>query len=131
LSPAKTLIAVVTIAAVLPAMALGQTSRTAVSCHAKFSHVPVHVSGAIAYKVVALKGSPSASALSCARGKAVIQAGFTKFGKQAANYRKVGKLHLVVSGGHYTLALPTPMASGSYAWTGAHTRVQYSLPTGD
>jgi hypothetical protein len=130
LSAAKTLIAVLTIAAVLPALALAQGSRAEISCHATFSHQPVHTAGAIAYKVVAIKKSRSAAALSCARGKAVIQAGFTKFGKKTLNYRQVGKLHIVVSGGHYTLALPKPMASGSYAWTGAGTRVQYSLPTG-
>lgn len=130
MSATKTLIAALTLAAVLPALALAQTPRGAMTCHASFSHVPGHKAETLAYKVVALKGKHSAAALKCLRGKDVIQAGFTKFGKKTTNYREVGKLHLVVSHSRYTLALPKPLASGSYAWTGAGTRVQYSLPTG-
>lgn len=100
------------------------------TCQASFSHQPGYATGAVSFKVVALKGSHSAAALSCARGKAVIQAGFSKFGKKTTNYRQVGKLKLVVARSKYVFALPKPVASGSYAWTGAGTRVQYSLPTG-
>jgi hypothetical protein len=129
-SAAKTFIAVLTLAAALPALAFAHASKGPMTCHASFSHVPGHKAGTLAYTVAALKGKHSAAALTCLRGKNVIQAGFTKFGKKTTNYRNVGKLHVVVSKSRYTLALPKPVASGSYAWTGAGTRVQYSLPTG-
>ena len=130
MSLAKTLIAVLVVAAFLPALAIAQGSRTEVSCHATFSHQPVHTAGGLAYNVVAVNKSHTAAALSCARGKAVIQAAFTTFGKKTLNYRNVGKIAVTVSRAKYSFALPKPMASGSYAWTGAGTRVQYGLPTG-
>ena len=127
---AKTILAGLAIAVALPAVALANASRGGGTCHASFSHVPGHASGTLAYKVVAVGKKHSAAALTCLRGKDVIQAGFTKFGKKTTNYRNVGKLKLTVSASRYTFALPKPVASGSYAWTGAGTRVQYSLPTG-
>lgn len=103
----------------------------AVTCTRSFDDVPGIPVKRFEYRVTALRGAdPAPSALTCARGHAVIQRGFDRFGDEALSYERFGELRLRVSGARYVLARPVPLASGSHAWRGAGTRVQYSLPTG-
>jgi uncharacterized heparinase superfamily protein len=73
---------------------------------------------------------PLTVALGCARGQAVIQAGFDRFGAAVAGYRALTRQRLSVDDVAYVAVLPTPAASGSHAWAGGGTTVAYSLPTG-
>ena len=121
---------------VLAAAAVITTSQAASStthrqCRASFAHTPGIRVKTVAFTVGTLPGGhASAAATTCARGEAVIQAGFTRYGTKALDYHEVGKLEVVVAGTRYSLAYPRPLASGSHAWKGGSTMIQYSLPTG-
>jgi len=120
---------VVAVGVTVPAAALARSANS-VLCEEPFTHIPAgKASKTLTFKMVALNGK-SMVATSCKRGQAVIQTGFNKFGKKTLSYKQVGKLKVVIHTRTYTFAMPQPVASGSYAWTGAGTRIQYSLPTG-
>ncbi|HEU4656601.1 MAG TPA: hypothetical protein VFR97_03710 [Capillimicrobium sp.] len=117
----------------IAAAALGAVpaSASAVRCERHFHDVPGIPADPIPYRVVALRGAePDRAALTCRRGRQVIQRGFDRFGLDALSYERFGDLAMRVAGTRYVLARPVPLASGSHAWRGGGTRVQYSLPTG-